>query len=176
MVEEKIEEPGTPAQPSELVKPEGIKPETPDYKAEMEGLEKRIGDKLEKKMSEVYFSLRKVSKGEPLEEENPVLTQDQIRGIVTEVVKEETGKIGQQLNQQVTELTKALLSKQNTSKGGGEGGQKPPVEEGTPRPTMTPDEENAVEGMDWDSKRAGWVDRKTKVFYPHKRETTSPKE
>lgn len=185
MVEETTEEKENSPQPSEEQNqgqaqeetPEQ-KPETPDYKTELAGMEQRIGDKIEKKISEVYFNLRKVSKGEPLEdEETPALNSDQIRIIVAEVVKEETGKIGLQLNQQVTELTKAFASKQSTSKGGGEGGQKLPKEEGTARPKdLSPDEEAAVEGCDWDSKRAGWIDRATKQFYPYKRHTTSPKE
>ena len=173
MVEEIIEEPGTPAQPSEPIKPEGEKPETPDLKTELSGLEKRIGDKIEKKMSEVWFSLRKVSKGEPLEEETAQLTQDQIRGIVAEVVKEETGKIGEQLNQQVTELTKSFASSFSKSKGGGEGGQRLPKEDSTPRPQLNDDEEEAVKGLDWDGKREGWIDPQTKQFFPLKREVVT---
>ena len=108
-------------------------------------MEKRIGDKIEKKMSEVWFSIRKVSKGEPLEEETSQLTQEQIRGIVAEVVKEETGKIGEQLNQQVTELTKSFASSFSKSKGGGEGGQRLPKEDSTPRPQLNDDEEDFEE-------------------------------
>ena len=177
MEEEKKEEKEISPRPSEEQN-QGEKPETPDYKVELSEMERRIGEKIEKKLSEVHFKLRQVAKGEYVDENDKpqALSEDQIRGVIAEVVREETKKIGESLNLQVSELVKSFASKQSKSLGGGEGGQKPPVVERSTRPELTPDEEETVKGLDWDGEKNGWTDPQTKQFFPHERKTTSPKE
>lgn len=202
--EEKNQGQGTPA-PASGDKPEGTPapeapqpqepkaPETPDYKAEAEQKEKELKEK-EEQLKKAGFTIQKLKekmKEEGIElEEGQGLSEEQIENVTRRVISEELGKSNQEiqsLKNTLSEVLKSIGSKQTTSKGGGEGGQKPPKEEGIPRPKMTDDEEETVKGMDWDSKRGGWQEKDitdattgrviTKgKFYPHKRVTTSPGE
>lgn len=196
--EETKPEEGTSAPASGEEKPEEAPetkpdaPETPDYKAEAEKKEKELKDR-EEQLRKAGFTIEKLKtkmKEEGIElEEGQGLTEEQVADIVSKVVGDKLGEISkenQELKTTLSEVLKTIGSKANASKGGGEGGQKPPKEEGTPRPALTEDEEQAVVGMTWDSKRGGWQEPDIKdpagnvlrkgQFFPHKRKTTSPKE
>jgi len=186
--EEKKQGQGDPA-PASGDKPEGETPAipetpaTPDYKAEAEQKSKELMGK-EDQLRKAGFTIQKLKdkmKEEGIEpEEGQGLSEEQVESIVSKVIGEKLGEISkdnQALKNTMSEVLKSISSKENKSKGGGEGGQDLPKEEGTPRPkNLSPDEEKVVEGMDWDSKRAGWVDRTTKAFYPHERKTASSAE
>lgn len=155
-------------------------PETPDYKAELEKKESALKEreeelkKKEDQLGKAGYTIQKLRdkmKEAGIEpDEGQTLTEDQVQDVVSRVIEEKVSSLSkenQELKAQLGEVVRSISSSKLASMSGGEGGQKPPKDDSIPRPKLSPEEEKVVQGLDWDSKRGGWVEPRTKRFQPH---------
>lgn len=178
MVEEKkpVEGEQEPESPEEPSKPEPEKqegneePEAPDYKVELEE-EKRLkgeaierADQAERKLGKAGFKIEKLKqrmKEEGIEEpEEGGLSEERVQEIVTAAVQGVAQKFGQDVSEMkktVSEAVRSFSSKESKTKGGGEGGEKPPTGEGPPK--QPPQDQKIIQqyGLVWDPKKKEYV-------------------
>ena len=87
------------------------------------------------------------------------LTGERVLEITRDELRTQLGEFAEKQDKKISEILRTLASGKDKGKPSGGGGGKPPKEEGTPRPTLSPQDESLIRlgRFKWDSKRVGWV-------------------